>query len=400
MGAQLVVNDSVIDDEIVVSVVLPCLNEALSVGACVEEALAALTLAGWLGEVIVVDNGSTDRSVEFALAAGARVISESEKGYGSALRSGIRNARGQVVVMADADCTYPLDQLAQLVGPILRNEGDLVLGSRLSAATSRSMPFLHRFVGTPALTWMIRSATGLDELTDSQSGFRAFRKDRIEKLELRASGMEFASEMLLRSAQHALVVDEIPLGYRERIGDSKLNTWSDGLRHLKLIFGATPHVFLWIPGLLAMLAGLAFSIGSAVFNFHVSWLQPIYLATTAEVLGLISAMSGALFARYSGWVGQSIRVKFAWVSDKTVMHRLQFAGIFLALLGLAINVALFVNELGPSVATVDFRLHWASLAQGLTLDGAILAVGIGVYRLLVGSRIGERLLTARVAEFR
>jgi glycosyltransferase involved in cell wall biosynthesis len=238
-----------------VTVVLPCLNEEQSVGLCVTEALAAISRAGWTGEVVVVDNGCDDRSAEVAAAAGARVVSEPVRGYGAAILRGIRSARSSVVVMADADCTYPLDELAKVAGPVLEGEAELVLASRLDGATRQSMPLLHRFVGTPALTWLVRAGTGVGGLTDSQSGYRAFKSSLIDRLGLRATGMEFASEMLIKAAQRRVTVREVPLGYRTRVGESKLSTWRDGLRHLRLILRLSPHLLLWWPGLAAMAAG-------------------------------------------------------------------------------------------------------------------------------------------------
>ena len=132
-----------------ITVVMPCLNEEGAVGLCVREALDTLAAAGFKGEVVVVDNGSTDRSVEVARAAGARVVLEPARGFGSAVKTGITQASGSIVVMADADWTYDMTKIPLLVEPVIKNEADLVIGSRMDAATNRSMPFLHRFVGTP-----------------------------------------------------------------------------------------------------------------------------------------------------------------------------------------------------------------------------------------------------------
>ena len=159
-----------------VSVVLPCLNEAESVGLCVTAAREALAGAGIRGEVVVVDNGSTDGSPQLAADAGARVIRESQQGYGSALRTGFAAAKGEVVVMADADLTYDFAKVPELVAPIRAGEADMVLGSRLGGATRQTMPFLHRFVGTPAITFLTARACGGRVVRDSQSGFRAFRR--------------------------------------------------------------------------------------------------------------------------------------------------------------------------------------------------------------------------------
>jgi len=187
-----VVIEAAATDPVLVTVVLPCLNEQGSVGECVDEAHAALLAAGMKCEVLVVDNNSTDRSIEIALAHGARVIRERRPGYGSALRAGIEAAYGDIVVMADADLTYDLSRIAQLVQPVADGSADIVLGERLSEAPRSTMPLLHRHVGTPLLTLLVRRATNGLTVTDSQSGYRAFRRDAILALGLSATGMEFA----------------------------------------------------------------------------------------------------------------------------------------------------------------------------------------------------------------
>jgi glycosyltransferase involved in cell wall biosynthesis len=218
-----------------VSVVLPCLDEAASVGRCIADALAAFRDGGYQGEVVVVDNGSTDGSADIARRAGARVVTERTRGYGSALLAGFRAARGEIVVMADADSTYDLRQMADLVEPVRTRRADLVLGSRLEAADSGgTMPALHRRLGVPVLSVLI-SRLGGAALSDSQSGYRAFRRRDIDRLSLRATGMELASEMLLRAGRQGWSVAEVPVRYRERVGTSKLATMPDGLRHLRLI---------------------------------------------------------------------------------------------------------------------------------------------------------------------
>ena len=235
-----------------VTIVFPCLNEELAVGLCVKEALEAMRLAGINGSVLVIDNGSTDHSVSRAVNAGAQVIVQREPGYGAALRSGFEAAQTEFVIMADADGTYELDAIPRLLLPLLRGQADLVLGQRLNDATSATMPWLHRYVGTPAITYLVKRATK-NKLTirDSQSGFRAFRREEILKLNLSSTGMEFASEMLIRSAWADLRIQEVDTKYAKRIGESKLSTFSDGLRHLRQILLLSPETAASIPGILA-----------------------------------------------------------------------------------------------------------------------------------------------------
>ncbi len=375
-------------DPLVVSVVLPCLNEEDSVGPCVIEATNALKSAGWRGEVIVVDNGCTDGSVSAAISAGAKVVREEAPGYGAAILRGIFESRGEVVVMADADLTYPLDRLSELVGPVLNGDVDIMIGSRLEGATMQSMPFLHRYLGTPTLTWLIRRATGHSGLSDSQSGFRAFRRDKISELGLRATGMEFASEMLVRSAQMSFRIEETPLGYRERVGESKLSTWRDGKRHLKLILMTSPNLLLWYPGLVLLALGLGITVFS-IINGDIGigslrW-QPVFFGPILLTLGMISSMCGAVMAHHSHWATASTRSHFSWITRETAQNRLRLVGILCIIVGIAIDAALFFKriDLGSKQSLANVPL--AGLAQGLLLDGILLFGAVGVYRFFMSS---------------
>lgn len=385
-------NDSGAQAALDVTVVLPCLNEEASVGPCVVEALDAIREAGWVGEVVVVDNGSTDGSAAAAIAAGARVVQEAQKGYGAALRRGFTEAHGTIVVMADADLTYPLIHLAEIVRPVLDGAVDLMLGSRLDAATAKSMPFLHRFIGTPVLTWLVREGTGSTGLTDSQSGFRAFRRDILPVLGMRSTGMELASEMLIRAQQRGLRVAEVPLGYRDRVGESKLSTWRDGMRHIRLILRMSPHLFLFKPGIVLLTLGLATYVlgflrptGTGVGSM--TW-TPVYLGTILVVFGLLGLLSGALLARNAPSASPSTRARFSWVDRPSFLRRAITVGLAVTLTGIALEAVLFWMWRTNSGASADARLHLAALAQGMLLSGTILAVVLGVYRLVINEHTG------------
>ena len=185
-------------------------------GLCVEEARTALERAGIPGEVVAVDNGSSDGTPAIAAEAGARVVHEPRRGYGRALLAGFRAAKNEVIVMSDADFTYDLTKIPDLVAPIARDEADLVIGSRLESATRQTMPWLHRFAGTPVLTFLAARACGRRVVSDSQSGFRAFRREIVAALDLRSTGMELATEMLIRGARAGLRITEVQTDYRRR----------------------------------------------------------------------------------------------------------------------------------------------------------------------------------------
>lgn len=372
-----------------VTVVLPCLDEEASVGLCVAEAAAAIERAGWSGEVVVVDNGSRDRSAVVAREAGARIVTELTAGYGAAILAGIGAARGSVVVMADADCTYPLDRLAEIVRPVAEGQAGLVLASRLDGATGDSMPRLHRMLGTPVLTWLVREGTGIAGLSDSQSGFRAFGHDLAQRLGLRATGMEFASEMLIKAAEHDVAIREVALGYRARVGQSKLSTWRDGRRHLRLILSLSPHLLLWWPGVAAMTLGvltyaLTLAGPSSATVGSLTW-QPIFFGTILLVVGLLAALSGALLARYHPSASRHTRDSFAWVSDPVFVRRAVRTGVGLAATALAVDGFLAWLWLSGAAVNPQDKLHVASVAQGLLLAGILLASVMGVVRLVLSA---------------
>lgn len=380
-----------------VSIVLPCLDEEESVGLCVTEAYEALAAAGLTGEVVVADNGCTDRSAEVARTAGARVIEERVPGYGAAIQAGIRVARGRVVVMADADCTYPLDRLGELVRPILDGETDLCLGSRLSEATRHSMPFLHRFVGTPALTLLVRQGGGYANLTDSQSGYRAFSREAVADLGLRSTGMEFASEMLLRASHAGWAVRELPLGYRERIGDSKLSTWRDGMRHLLLIMKLSPYQLLWAPGLaLTSLAAVLYTLGivapEGVGVGSLTW-QPVFFASICLVLGVTAGLAAAVVGYHLPSAAETVRYRYRWVGNPRFPQHVAGIGLAIVGSGLLLDAVLMVAWLSGAGGSA-LRLTLAGLAQGFILTGAILAVFALLYRLLLDLGDGRPILAA------
>ena len=241
--------------ELDVSVVIPCLNEEDSVAIVVEKALVGIAAAGLRGEVIVSDNGSEDASRERAEAAGARVILEPRRGYGSAYLAGLAAARGRYCVMADADDTYDLTQLGALIEP-LEHGADMVLGSRFDGEIlPGAMPWSHRWIGNPILTGILNWFFKV-RVSDAHCGLRAVRRDALDVLNLQSTGMEFASEMVIKASKRGLRVDEVPIVYHPRIGESKLNSFSDAWRHMRFMLLHTPtHLFV-LPGTIATVVGL------------------------------------------------------------------------------------------------------------------------------------------------
>lgn len=236
-----------------VSVVIPCLNEEQCIEKCVTKALVSFNKAGLSGEVIVVDNGSTDRSVEIAKKAGARVVNEIQKGYGSALRRGIEEAQGKYVVMADGDDTYDFLETSKFV-ELLRKGNDLVMGSRFRGnILPGAMTWSHRYIGNPILSGMLRVFFG-GGVSDAHCGLRAFTKEAYRRMDLHTTGMEFASEMVIHALKKRLKIAEIPITYYPRQGESKLSSFRDAWRHMRFMLLYSPsYMFLW-PGLLLFIA--------------------------------------------------------------------------------------------------------------------------------------------------
>jgi glycosyltransferase involved in cell wall biosynthesis len=237
-----------------VSVVIPCLNEAENIEECVRRSQAALDEAGIVGEVVVADNDSEDGSAQLAEAAGARVVHEPRRGYGSAYLAGFAAARGEYIVMLDADMTYPFREIPQFVQQ-LRDGAQLVMGDRMDNIQPGAMHWVNRYIGNPLLSGTLNLffRTGI---RDAHCGMRGFRRDVLPVLDLRTTGMEFASEMVIRASKERLDIRELPIAYMPRGGTTKLSRVRDGWRHLRFLLVHSPtHLFV-VPGAALLALGL------------------------------------------------------------------------------------------------------------------------------------------------
>jgi len=296
-------------DGVEISIVMPCLNEAASVGVCIEKARASLDKAGIAGEIIVADNGSTDDSRLIATDLGARVVPVAARGYGNALAVGIEAARGRYVIMGDADDSYDFSQLEPFVEK-LRDGCDLVVGNRFKGGIEpQSMPFLHRVLGNPMLSFIGRRLFGTP-CGDIYCGLRGFDRAKIQALDLRSGGMEYAIEMIVKATLNGLRVAEVPtvLSPDERGRESHLNTWRDGWRSLRLLLVYSPRWLFLYPGLVLLLGGLAGMVwllpeqrrvGDVTFDVStllyaglaiVVGLQSIYFFVTARWFGIAEGL--------------------------------------------------------------------------------------------------------------
>lgn len=244
-----------------VTVVIPCLNEADTLEACVRKAFESMATAGIVGEVVVADNGSTDASVEIAERLGARVVSVEQRGYGSALMGGIAAAQGELIVMGDADDSYDFLETARFI-EALRDDHDLVQGCRLPSGGGTvlpgAMPFLHRWIGNPILTRLVRIMFKAD-VHDVYCGMRAFRKSHYQQLKQRCTGMEFATEMIIKSHLVGARITEIPITLYpdgRKSHQPHLRTFRDGWRTLVLFMMFSPRWTYFVPGVVLILVGL------------------------------------------------------------------------------------------------------------------------------------------------
>ncbi len=328
-------------DDVELSVVMPCLDEAETIAVVVRKARGFLEAHGIEGEVIVSDNGSTDGSQELATEAGARVVPAAEKGYGNALISGIRAARGRYVAMGDADDSYDFTALAPYLEQ-LRDGADLVMGNRFKGGiASGAMPPLHRYLGNPVLSWVGRLFFG-SQAGDFHCGLRAFRRDSILSLGLQAGGMEFASEMVVKATLFNLDVREVPttLSPDGRSRPPHLRSWRDGWRHLRFLMLYSPRWLFLIPGLVLLALGLVIGVPVAAgpvtlggVTFDVDTLVAAAAMVVIGVQAVMFAVLTKIYAMEEGFLPPDRRIKK--LMTVITLERGLLIGGLLAVVGLA-----------------------------------------------------------------
>jgi len=373
-----------------ISVVIPCLNEEEAVGKVVDQALEGIRRSGRTGEVIVVDNASTDRSADVAAEHGAIVVHEERPGYGSAYLAGLAHARGGYIVMGDADETYPMQELAPFVERLAAGD-DLVMGSRFEGTIhGEAMPWLNRHIGNPILTGLLNVLFGV-KISDAHCGMRAVRRDALPVLDLHSTGMEFASEMVFKAFRRKLRISEIPIDYYPRVGESKLNRFGDAWRHVKFMLLYSPSWLYFVPGVLLLLLGLIGAIALAAGPVTVlgrTWqIHTLFACIFAILLGTQIVQLG-VFAR--AFAASHLGEKDPWVErargEVSVEHGLVVGGLLL-LVGFLTILVIFVNWAIDGFGALS---HEYATAIGFTL----LAVGLQV---MLGSFF-LALLTMRTTE--
>jgi len=351
-----------------VSVVIPALNEEGIVGKTVKSVpIKKLKDAGFETEIIVVDNASEDNTADEAKAAGARVVYQENRGYGNAYLKGFSEASGDIIVMGDADGTYPFDEMTEFIQPILTENADFVMGSRLKGDIKKgAMPALHRYIGNPFLTWVLNVlfSTGI---SDAHCGMRAMTKETWNKLNLHTSGMEFASEMVIEASRLDIKIVEVPITYYPREGESKLSSFSDGWRHLRFMMLYRPSPFLLLPGVVALILGV--SLTTVVWLMGQSRMHSLILGGLMLVVGYQLLLSWIYFAAFGVTYGFSSKSNL--INKVMNYHSLEkelILGVFL----LAIGIILGLNVIN-SWSTVGFgalfEIQNAILAMILSILG-------------------------------
>jgi glycosyltransferase involved in cell wall biosynthesis len=340
--------DSGDTDTPLVSVVIPCLNEAENIESCVSAALEAIVRMGVHGEVVVADNDSEDDSARLAERAGARVVVERRRGYGSAYLAGFEASKGRYIVMADADLTYDFGEIPRFVAA-LEEGAEMVIGDRMDNIQPGAMPWLHQYIGNPLLSGLLNLFfhTGI---SDAHCGMRALRRDVLPRLDLRTTGMEFASEMVIRASKENLRISEFPIEYHPRGGESKLSSFRDGWRHLRFLLVHSPNHLFIVPG--TVLAGVGTLIvafvGAGLDFFGRAW-------------GLHALIGGAL---------------------------LMIVGTQVLALGLCAHAygTYFMGERDPWFDRMRARFR---LEHGLLLGGAFMLVGLVMGALILATWISH-----------
>jgi glycosyltransferase involved in cell wall biosynthesis len=356
-----------------VSVVIPCLNEAASIERCVELARDTLDDNELTGEVIVVDNGSTDGSAGLAERAGARVVHEQRRGYGSAYLAGFAAAQGAYIVMADADLTYDFNDIPRFLER-LEGGAELVIGDRMDNIKPGAMPWLHRYVGNPLLTGVLNLFydTGVK---DAHCGMRALRRDVLPRLDLQTTGMEFASEMVIRASKENLAIDQIPIEYHPREGESKLSSFRDGWRHLRFLLVHSPTHLFFVPGLVLTVVGVLImgTVLAQVSVFGRSWdVHTMIGGSLLTIVGTQILALGLCARAYGVYVLGERDEWFERMRPRVQLEHGLLAGAVLMVAGIVIGgviVGQWISSGGGALAQTRLAL----------LAATLLIVGIQVF---------------------
>lgn len=379
--------------DVLVTAVMPCLNEERTLGLCIEKAQRAFRESGIAGEIVVADNGSSDRSVALAESLGARVVHESRKGYGAALTAGIKAARGRIVVMADADDSYDWAMLGDFVKKIEQGY-DLVMGNRFQGGIEPgAMPALHRYLGNPVLSALARRMYRIP-IGDFHCGMRAFTRDAFERMNVRTSGMEFATEMIVNASHANLRIAEIPtrLYPDKRDRPPHLRSFRDGWRHLRFMLTYAPDALYLLPGFgmllcgmlgVGLLAGGAATVGGLHLGIHFLALFSLLTLLGANVVGF-GVLARVLNATRNPIGTDSL---FGRLIDAFTLERGLLAGGAMVIGGIAMDAAILTEWLARNRGDLGETVHLAFAATTVVVLGVNVAFGSFLLYMCLENRL-------------
>jgi glycosyltransferase involved in cell wall biosynthesis len=377
-------------EELELTILLPCLNEAETIETCIDKAMSYLAGSDVSGEVLIADNGSTDGSQQLAAAKGARLVQVRDRGYGSALRNGILAARGRYVVMGDADGSYDLSDLGLFVAR-LREGYDIVMGNRFRGGIAPgAMPFLHRYLGNPVLSFLGRLFFDV-KVGDFHCGLRAFNRERVQALNLHTTGMEFASEMLISAAVRSYRICEVPTTLKKdgRSRPPHLRTWRDGWRHLSFLLMLSPRWLFIYPGFALILFGLC--IEAVLFPGPLQIADGVNLEIKTFLVGAVAILIGIQNLTF-GLIAQRFAVRYQLLPESKWNYRL----VSFLTFERGLIVAISVIGLGTAGFIWSF-LTWASVDFGPLTNPIVLRVLIiSLTGIVIGVQLGFTVFLAGI----
>jgi glycosyltransferase involved in cell wall biosynthesis len=372
-----------------ISIILPAMNEELTIGKCIERIHEGLARCSLTAEIIVSDS-SSDRTPEIAERMGAKVIHPENRGYGNAYLEGFRHSGGAIIVIGDSDGTYDFTEIPRLIKPLFEG-ADLVVGSRFQGTiTKGSMPMLHLYIGNPLLM-KILNLTFHTSYTDPHSGFRAIKRSAWESLNLRSTGMEFASEMLVMAALKGFNVAEVPISYGPRTAPSKLHSFADGWRHIRYLLLLKPIPFLALPGLLFSLIGMMLMVILSLYGeVNLLHLNSFILGAFFLIGGVQFLLTAGAIKTYSVVHGYDRKegVSVFLMSYHNLEKLLVIGGVLIvAGIGLGSNIIIEWASSGYGVFT---QFSEAVTALLLTIIGLqVILISIFVSMMLLNESPGE-----------
>jgi glycosyltransferase involved in cell wall biosynthesis len=358
--------------EIDVSVVIPCLNEEEGIGVCIKKIKDIFSREGLSGEIVISDNGSTDKSVSIALGLGARVVAQPVRGYGAAYLKGLEEAKGRYIVIADGDDTYDFNDILKFIKPL--EEGyDYVMGNRLAGTMARgSMPWANRYIGNPVLSSLCRLFFGT-KLSDIYCGMRSFTREAYERMHLRCLGMEFAIEMVLEALQKKLKTKEVVIDYFPRKGVSKLRPFQDAWRAARLMILFCPTWLYFIPGIVIMGFGIINLLFLAKGPFlFLGRYWGVHMAALASLLSILGyqiinlGMYAKTFAIQQEYLSGSSTIAFFMKYFNLEIGII--IGLLFFIIGFGINFLIFLEWWGSSFGQL-YRIHESIFAMTFMVLG-------------------------------